>query len=75
MIDSNWNVRRFVNWAQYVELSLFRFFRWIYKQYHLFFSASYCVSKCKILFMICHLAKESSIPNDDSFKIFSTLMK
>ena len=75
MIDSSRSVRRFVNWTWYVESSLFKFFRWICEQCYLLFSANCCVSKCEILFIICHFAKESSIANNDFFKIFSTSMK
>ena len=75
IIDSDWSVRKFINWAWYAESSLFRFFRWVCEQCHLLFSASYCVLRCETLFIICHLAKESPIANNDFFKIFSTLMK
>ena len=75
MIDSDWNVRKSVNWTWYVESSLFKFFRWVYEQCHLFFFANCYILKCKTLFTICHLAKKSSIANNDSFKIFSTSMK
>ena len=54
IIDLNRSVRRSVKWAWYVESSLFKFFRWVCEQCHLFFSASCDVSKCKILFIICY---------------------
>ena len=75
MIDLSRSVRKLVNWARYVELSLFKFFRWVCEQCHLFFFANCCVLKCEILFTICHFAKKSSIASNDLFKIFSTLMK
>ena len=75
MIDLDRNVWKSINWTWYVESSLFRFFCWICEQCHLLFFINYCVSRCEILFMICHLAKKSSIANNDFFKIFSTSMK
>ena len=40
-----------------------------------FFFANCYVSKYKILFIICHLAKKTSIASNDFFKISSTLIK
>ena len=75
MIDSDRSVQKFINWVQYVESSLFKFFHWIYEQCHLLFFANCCTLKCEILFIICYFAKKSSIASNDFFKIFSILMK